>query len=161
MKAIFKDKSISFEFPYVAYSGERNHYPTSLLESAVRAILADAGVSQNIYSNRPKAITPTVNDFVVCNLQGNTEDMAAYGESELYVALFVHDAAGYKNGVKLDMMQSKAMGAMPFGLAIYDDQSHKVAEYEIDDNPSVMGDAADDYDFHARMILFDITTKVL
>lgn len=164
MKVVYtlngQGKSITFDGVECEARG-RNAFSASLLESAIRAILKSNGVSANVYNNRPKAVSPQTNDFIVVNVQGEIDDMASFGTCTLDVALFAKDAAGFKNGKKLTLMQGAVMDKLPCALKVQTDGYDTVAEYEIDKYPSIVGDASDDYGFHARIILFDTTIKVI
>lgn len=163
IKANYKigGSTVSANMDAVAYTaGEHNAFSPSLVESAFRAILGQGSVSANIYNNRPKSLSPTVSDFVVASMQGNLDDLAAYGDAVMNVTLFAKDVSGFKNGKKLSLMQGAAMQAMPVAVSITNGNT-TIAEFEVGLHPSVIGDAPDDYGFHARMILFQVTIKAI
>jgi hypothetical protein len=152
------DKSAAMDaVSYVPSS--RNAFSASLIEEAFRAMLITGGVSSNVFSNRPKSLSPTVQDFVVASLQGTLEDMKAYGDCTVNVTLFSKDAAGFKNAKKLSILQDRVMASVPMWADVVDGQD-KVMSFEVGDTPDIIGDAPDDYGFHARMILFQVTIKL-
>lgn len=125
------------------------NFDISALETLMISTLKAGGVSANVYPNRPKS-TDKHQDFVTVMVSGNTEDMATYAEGRLYITLFSKDVEGIKNGVKLGVMYGKLAACMPVELG----------RYLIDTNPTVVGDRADDYGFHARIVNFKFTIKI-
>ena len=82
-----------------------NFFDTSALESALRRILLDGGVSEVVYANRPKSAPTRENRFAVVSVAGNLDDMACYGECVVRITLYARDAAGLKNSKALSEMQ--------------------------------------------------------
>lgn len=140
---------------------QKNDFSITTLETAFKALIEKSKASSVVYNNRPKADTKNPNDFIVASVQGNVEDMDAYGTCVMNVALFAKDAAGFKNIKKLGIMQSTLLDFMPSYMEVLDDNDDVVVAYEIDDHPTIVGDAPDDYGFHARVILLNIIIKVL
>lgn len=126
-----------------------NRFDITEIEEAVKRIVRDAGVSQSVYSNRPKAMREPKDDFVIVSVSGRVSDRAAYGECKVLVYLFARDAHGFKNGAKLSKMYSAFIAGLP-GFS---------GRYELDQTPSVLGDAADDYGYHARVIELFVNIK--
>lgn len=125
-----------------------NDFSSTGIETAVASILKGV-VSATVYNNRPKAAV-SAEDFVVVKLAGSTEDMAAYGDGVLEVALFARDVQNLKNGIKLDRMYQKMIAAMPAATG----------RYLLETTPNILADVPDDYGFHARIITFKFTIKV-
>lgn len=137
---------------------DSNIFNVSDIENALREVALKSGVSKNVYNNRAKATPEKVSDFVVAYVEGGIEDMGAYGSGTVVVALFAEDIAGFKNTKKLGLMQDKLMSAMPAEVTIEDKNISK--SFIIDTTPMVMGDDADDFGYHARLIEYNIITKV-
>ena len=125
------------------------NYDTSDIESAFISIVKTAGVSANVYPNRPKS-TVKSQDFVVVRLGTGVEDMAAYGTCRVRIYLYARDVENIKNSTKLGLMYDALIGNMPA----------QSGRYMIDPNPTISPDLADDYGFHARTITFRVTIKV-
>lgn len=138
---------------------DKNIFNTSEIESAFKEIVSKSGASKNVYNNRPKALAESVKDFVVIMVQGGIEDMLAYGEGTVAVSLFAQDISGFKNTKKLGLMQQKVMETIPTECTlIADDGTSK--KIEIEATPTVIGDASDDFSFHARIIQYNIIITV-
>ena len=125
------------------------NYDTSDIESAFISIVKTAGVSANVYPNRPKS-TVKSQDFVVVRLGTGVEDLAAYGTCRVRIYLYARDVENIKNSTKLGLMYDALIGNMPA----------QSGRYMIDPNPTISPDLADDYGFHARTITFRVTIKV-
>lgn len=137
-----------------------NNFDTTRLEEAIRNLLLTGGVSTSVWTNRPKTVDSSKEDFVVVSVSGGTDDELAYGNSSVYVSLFAKDGSGFKNGKKLSVMYQRLRACMPASLNVTEGQE-VVSSYEIDTTPVIYPDAADDYGYHCRIIQFDITIKVL
>ena len=116
-----------------------------LIADEVRAL----GVSANVWYNRPKATLDTINDFAVVKVSGGISDKAAYGECRVSVHLFTRDIKEMKNSAKLSIMQKKLLGLPSW-----------IEPLLIDLHPRVVGDTADDFGFHARIVNFKVFIKV-
>lgn len=125
------------------------NFDISELETLMISTLKTGNVSANVYPNRPKS-TDKHQDFVTVRVSGNTEDMDAFAEGRLFVTLYSRDTESIKNGVKLGVMYGKLANCMPAQLG----------RYLIDTNPTIVGDRADDYGFHARVVNFKFTIKI-
>lgn len=126
-----------------------NNFDITDIEDTLKGIVRRAGVSQNVYSNRPKATVAMKDDFVVVSVSGKVDDVSAYGQCKVLVSLFARDAQGFKNRVKLSNMYN----AFREGLPGFE------GRYEFDRTPSVLGDAADNYGYHSRVIELFVTIK--
>ena len=126
-----------------------NNFDITDIETTLKGIVRRAGVSQNVYSNRPKATTSPKDDFVVVSVVGKVNDLDAFGQCKVMIYLFARDAQGFKNGVKLSLMYT----AFIAGLPGFD------GKYEYNQTPSTLGDIADDYGYHARVIELFVNIK--
>ncbi len=126
-----------------------NDFDITDIEETLKGIVRGAGVSQTVYSNRPKATTSPKDDFVVVSVAGKVDDVSAYGQCKVFVYLFARDVQAVKNGKKLSKMYQALRAGLP-GFA---------GRYEFDRRPSVLGDAPDDYGYHARVIELFVTIK--
>ena len=126
-----------------------NNFDITDIENTLKGIVREAGVSQTVYSNRPKATPSPKDDFVVVSVVGHVEDRSAYGQCRVLVYLFARDAQAFKNGAKLSMMQSAFKSGLP---GFY-------GKYEFEQTPNVLGDIPDDYGYHARVIELFVTIK--
>ena len=137
-----------------------NFFDTSALESALRLILLDGGVAEVVYTNRPKS-TPTREDrFAVVSVSGNLDDMACYGDCAVRITLYARDAAGLKNSRALSEMQKALCGCIPPSYDFVED-GKTLGSYLFGTMPTVVGDSADDYGFHARTLILRTIIKVI
>ena len=127
-----------------------NNFDITELETTLKGILRSAGVSQTVYSNRPKATPAPKDDFVVVSVVGKVDDVAAYGQCKVMIYLFARDAQAFKNGPMLSKMYNAFREGLP---GFYE------SKYEFNQTPSVIGDIADDYGYHARVIELFVTIK--
>ena len=126
-----------------------NNFDITDIENTLKGIIRESGVSQTVYSNRPKATPTPKEDFVVVSVTGRVDDRSTYGECRVLIYLFARDAQALKNGPKLSKMHSAFISGSP-GFA---------GKYEFDRRPSVLGDIADDYGYHARVIELFVNIK--
>jgi len=126
-----------------------NDFDITGIEETLKGIVREAGVSQAVYSNRPKATSSPKDDFVVVSVAGRVDDASAYGQCKVLVYLFARDVQAVKNGAKL----SKMYQALRAGLPGFE------GRYEFDRRPSVLGDAPDDYGYHTRVVELSVTIK--
>ena len=140
---------------------DKNIFNASDIEEAMKAIVLQSGVTKYVYNNRPKAVAESGKDFVVVMVSGVIEDMKAYGTCQVLVSMFAQDAAGFKNGKKLGILQKGIMDFMPAECSILDGDGEVVKQFEIETTPMVLGDASDDFGYHARTIQYNILIKVL
>ena len=126
-----------------------NDFDITDIEDTLKGIMRSAGVSANVYSNRPKATPTPINDVVVVSVVGRVEDRAAYGDCRVLIYLFARDAQAFKNKEKLSIMYN----AFRAGLPGFD------GKYEYNQTPAVLGDLADDYGYHARVIELFVNIK--
>ena len=128
-----------------------NDFDITDIEARLKTILRDEiGVSATVYNNRPKSADISGNDFCVVKVEGTVKDRLAYGECYIYISLFAKDISNQKNGKKLSVMYKKLVASLP-----YDD-----GRYLFDETPNVIGDTADDYGFHARVIQLHTIIKI-
>lgn len=126
-----------------------NIYDITALEDAIRGIVKNAGVATKVFANRPES-TEHSEHFAVVKMSSDLEDMLTYGDCTLSVTLFAKDNQGEKNGKRLQWMQSLLVNAMPVenGKFVFD------ADY------TILPDVPDNYGYHARTIVFDLTIKL-
>lgn len=115
----------------------------ALFSAAVRAL----GFPR-VWNNRPKATDDSISDFVVVKVSGGISDVAAYGSCRVLVHLFARDVREMKNAKKLSVMQKKLL-ALPLWIE----------PLLLDGHPRVIGDTADDFGFHARIMNFKVYIK--
>lgn len=127
-----------------------NDFDITAIENEVIAIIRNLGVSKKVYANRPKAADPA-SDFVVVSTLNGIEDLSAYGECVIRVDLFAKDVDHIKNGKKLSSMYQKLRQGFPAssGRLLFDTEWN------------ILGDAPDDFGFHARMIRISTTIKAI
>ena len=125
-----------------------NDFNISDIEKAIADEVRALGVSTHVWNNRPKATADDIDEFVVVKVTGTLTDWAAFGQCRVSVQLFARDIREMKNSVRLDVMQG-ALRSIPLWID----------KYLIDGHPTYVGDVADDFGFHARIINFRITIK--
>ena len=128
----------------------RNNFDISAIRQEIITLVKDCGASQKVLPNRPKATSPA-SDFVVVGLVNGVSDMSAYGECIVRIDLFAKDVDGVINDKKLSLMYQKLVAGFPAdsGRLLFD------LEWNI------LGDIADDFGFHARMIEIKTTIKAI
>lgn len=115
---------------------------TEFEEWALTFVRDTLSVSGNVYSDRPKVLSAKCDDFAVVRVSGRMVDEAAYGRCTLAVDLFSRDISGRKNGKKLSVMYKKLIAGFPA----------ETGRFILSGVPVVIGDVADDYGYHARMV---------
>ena len=137
-----------------------NFFDTSVLESALRRILLDGGVAEVVYANRPKSVPERADRFAVVSVSGNLDDMACYGDCVVRITLYARDAAGLKDSRALSEMQELLCGCLPPSYD-FEEEGKATASYLFGTTPTVVGDSADDYGFHARTLILRTIIKVI
>lgn len=125
-----------------------NDFDITDIEAKFSDAIRSLGVSKNVWNNRPKATSDSISEFVVVKVSGGISDKCAYGDTHVAVSLFARDVKEMKNSKKLSLMQ-KAMESLP----VYIDP------LLIRGNPRIIGDTADDFGFHARIMNFKVIIK--
>lgn len=125
-----------------------NDFDITDVEKAVADAVRTLGVSTNVWNNRPKATSDTIGDFVVVRVTGGLNDKAAYGQCRVSIHLFARDVKEMKNGKKLSVMQKK-LYTIPLSIG----------KYLLNGKPRYVGDTADDFGFHARIISVSVIIK--
>ena len=127
-----------------------NDFDITAIEDEVKGILRGLGVSQKIYSNRPKAANSS-NDFVVAMLSGDVQDKEAYGECMFSIYLFAKDIDNMKNSKKLSAMYQKFRKGFPAssGRLLFDIL------------PTIGRDIPDDFGYHRRQIRIQVIIKAI
>ena len=96
-----------------------NNFDPTTLENSFCDAIRTAGVSANVFPNRPRSLDANLQDFVVCHVNGEIRDRCAIGECVFFVALYARDVKNIKNGAKLSIMQTKLKGIAPtFGNVV-------------------------------------------
>lgn len=126
-----------------------NDFDISYIEEAIATEVRSIGVSANVWNNRPKATSDTISDFVVVKVVGGLSDKNAYGECRVSIYLFVRDVKEMKNSKKLSVMQDKLLNGLSLDL-----DRVVIGRY-----PRMVGDTADDFGFHCRIINFKVFMK--
>ena len=125
-----------------------NDFDITDVERLISDEVRKLGVSANVWNNRPKATSDTISDFVVVRVTGGIYDKAAFGECRVSVYLYVRDVKEKKNSKKLSLMY-QALKSLPLWIE----------PLLIDGHPRIVGDTADDFGFHTRIINFKVYIK--
>ena len=125
-----------------------NDFDITDIEAKFSDAIRTMGVSRNVWNNRPKATADSISEFVVVKVSGGVSDKCTYGECHIAVSLFARDIKEMKNSKKLSLMQ-KAMESLPTWID----------PLLIRGNPRIIGDTADDFGFHVRIMNFKLTIK--
>lgn len=124
-------------------------YDITELEETMCTVLIEGGVSNAVYTNRPKASTDGLQNFVVVSVVGDVRDRATYGECKMRVYLFAKDVSSFKNKQKLKVMYDAFRACYPVSIG----------RYSFGQNPVVSSDVPDNYGYHSRIINFNVTLK--
>lgn len=127
-----------------------NDFDITAIEDEVKGILRGLGVSQRIYSNRPKA-ADSASDFVVAMVSGDIQDKGVYGECMFSIYLFAKDVDNVKNSKKLSAMYQKFRKGFP--------ASSGRLLFEV--SPLISRDTPDDFGYHRRQIRIQVTIKAI
>ena len=127
-----------------------NDFDITKAENAISEVIRGMGVSAHVWNNRPKATADDIDDFVVVSISGGITDKAAFGQTRLAIYLFARDIKEMKNSKRLSVMQ-EALSTLPLWID----------KYLIDGHPRIVGDTADDFGFHARIITFRLFIKAV
>lgn len=128
-----------------------NNFDQTAIETAIVGIVRTAGVSENVFTNRPRSSTRPLADFVVCHITGGITDRCALGECTVSFSLFAQDISNMKNGAKLSVLQTRLFNALPYesGNIVFKPFSKRV-----------IGDAPDNAGYHARVITIQAFIKI-
>lgn len=128
-----------------------NDFDITEIESWLAAYVRDVlNVSKNVFSDRPKSLDNSCNDFVVAKVSGGVGDVSAYGECTLAFHLFARDISNRKNGKKLSVMYKRLIAGFPAADG----------RYILSGVPMTVGDVADNFGFHARIIQIKTILKI-
>ena len=125
-----------------------NNFDISDIEKLISDKVRELGVSENVWNNRPKATDDRIVDFVVVKVSGGISDKAAYGDCRVLIYLFARDIKEMKNSKRLSVMQQK-LRALPLWIE----------PLLINGKPRVIGDSADDFGYHTRILNFKVFIK--
>lgn len=125
-----------------------NNFDITDVEKLFSDEVRKLGVSENVWNNRPKATDDKISNFAVVKVSGGISDKAAYGDCRVVVYLFARDVKEMKNSKKLSVMQKK-LSNLPLWIE----------PLLINGKPRVIGDTADDFGFHCRIVNFKVFIK--
>lgn len=125
----------------------QNDFDISDIETWFADAVRDLGFPR-VWNNRPKAIDSSISDFVVVRVSGGVFDKAAYGECRVLVYLYARDVKEMKNSKKLSVMQ-KMVESVPLWIG----------RLLLNGHPRIVGDTADDFGFHVRIMNFKVFIK--
>lgn len=129
----------------------RNNFDQTYIEQTLGDAIKKMNISKNIFiGSRPRSVPESMQDFVVVKIYGSISDLRAYGRTICSVHLFARDVQNQKNGKKLSIMQNK----------LYSNLSNAIDKLILGE-ATVMADAYDDVGFHARIINFSTTIKII
>lgn len=115
---------------------------------AIRA----AGVSANVWPNRPRSTQADLIDFVVARVSGPIRPLtgnAALAECTVSISLFSRNVSNMKNSKKLSVMQGK-VESLPLRI-----DNLVVKPFSI----RVLGDSDDGNGYHFRLITLSVFIK--
>lgn len=136
-----------------------NNFNISTIEGALKAMVKSWTIGERVYNNRPKAAVPA-DSFVVTYIIGQVNDNAVFGSTTVAIDLFAKDLNNEKNEVKLGWMYDEFVRLFPARYDVVEGGEVK-ASFLFDQHPVVLGDAPDDYGFHARMIQVKTIIKAI
>ena len=125
----------------------RNNFDITDIEELVSNAVRSLGFTR-VWNNRPKATENSVAEFVVVKVSGGIFDKAAFGHCRVTIWLYARDIKEMKNSKKLSVMQKK-LKDLPLWIE----------PLLIEGNPRVVGDTADDFGFHTRIINYKVFIK--
>lgn len=129
----------------------RNCFDQSEIEQILGDAVKQMGISKNVFVGaRPRSVAESMKDFVVVKIYGSISDLHAYGRTTCSIHLFARDVQNQKNGKKLSVMHRK----------LYSNLSNAIDKLILGD-ATVMADTYDDVGFHARIINFSTTIKII
>ena len=126
-----------------------NDFDITDIEKVFADTIRDLGVSDHVWNNRPKVVDDSINDFAVVKVSGGVSDKNAFGQCRVALYLFARDVREMKNSARLSYMQKAFTDAMPM----------RIDKYIADHTPRYVGDSADDFGFHTRIISFSVIIK--
>lgn len=128
-----------------------NNFDQSAIEASIVEVVRNAGVSANVFTNRPRSSTKPLGDFVVCHITGGIVNRCAIGECVVSFSLFAQDIENIKNGKKLSVLQSRLLDGLPYeiGKVVFKPYSARI-----------IGDTPDGAGYHARVITIQAFIKI-
>lgn len=126
-----------------------NDFDITDIEKVFADTMRDLGVSEHVWNNRPKATDDSISDFAVVKVTGGISDKYAFGQCRMALYLYARDIKEMKNSKRLSVMQKCFTDGMPL----------RVGKYIADHTPRYVGDTADDFGFHCRIISFSVIIK--
>lgn len=128
-----------------------NSFDITEIENTIADHIRESGVSEHVWKNRPKATADDIDDFAVVKVTGGISDKAAFGQCRVAVYLFSRDVREMKNDVRLSVMQDALVSGMRMRLG----------KLIADDKFRYVGDTADGFGFHCRIISFSVIIKIV
>ena len=126
-----------------------NDFDITDIEKAFADAIRGLGVSEHVWNNRPKATDDSIDDFAVVKVTGGVSDKYAFGQCRVSLYLFARDVKEMKNSARLSYMQKTFTDGIPM----------RIGKYIADHTPRYVGDTADDFGFHVRIISFSVIIK--
>lgn len=126
-----------------------NDFDITDIEKAFADAIRGLGVSEHVWNNRPKATDDSIDDFAVVKVTGGVSDKYAFGQCRVSLYLFARDVKEMKNSARLSYMQKAFTDGIPM----------RIGKYIADHTPRYVGDTADDFGFHVRIISFSVIIK--
>lgn len=127
-----------------------NDFDITDIETVFADAVRELGVSEHVWTNRPKATDDSISDFAVVKVSGGISDRAAFGSCRVLVYLYARNVLEVKNSKKLSVMYKKLLD-LPLWLD----------PLLLDGHPRIVGDTPDDFGFHVRIVNFNVTIKAV
>jgi hypothetical protein len=77
------------------------------------------GVSENLFTSRPKTVQANMNNFVVFNISSRIYDDIGKGSGMCQIDIFARDNGVYENTELLEQMQEAVYRALPISVEEY------------------------------------------
>jgi hypothetical protein len=126
-----------------------NDFDITDVEKAFADAIRELGVSTHVWNNRPKVVDDSISEFAVVKVTGGISDKNAFGQCRVALYLYARDIKEMKNSARLSVMQKTFTDGIPMRLGMY------IADH----TPRYVGDSADDFGFHCRIISFSVIIK--
>ena len=120
-------------------------FDQTAIETTICDAIRNAGVSANVWPNRPRSSQADLKDFVVARVSGPIRPRvggAALAECTISIALFSRNVSNMKNSKKLSVMQGK-VESLPL---VNGNLTFKPFSYR------VLGDVDDGDGYHYRIL---------
>ncbi len=129
-------------------------YDQTPIETAICDAIRNAGVSKNVWPNRPRSSQENLGEFVVARVSGPIRPLVADGklaECTISIALFSRNVQNMKNSKKLSVMQGK-VESLPLrkDVTFGESQTGKIIFKPF--SYRVLGDKDDENGYHFRLL---------